>query len=88
MANYSSEMIFNVGVGTDITILQLAEIVASVVGFEGEIKTDIGMPDGTPRKLLNIDRMMALGWRAKIELREGIRDTYEWFGERQDKLVT
>ena len=88
MANYSDEQILNVGVGTDITILQLAEIVASVVGYEGKIKTDTGMPDGTPRKLLNIDRMLALGWRAKIDLQEGIRDTYKWFQEHQNKFRT
>ena len=88
MTNYSDEQILNVGVGTDVTILQLAEIVAGVVGYEGEIRTDTRMPDGTPQKLLNVDRITAQGWRPKIDLRDGIRDTYEWFREHQDKLGT
>ena len=88
MMNYSDEQILNVGVGTDVTILKLAEIVASVIGYEGDIKTDTRMPDGTPRKLLNVDRMAALGWQSKIDLREGIRDTYQWFREHQDKFRT
>ncbi|WP_376696602.1 GDP-L-fucose synthase [Wenzhouxiangella sp. EGI_FJ10305] len=79
MNNYSSEEIVNVGVGEDITILDLARLVADVIGFEGEIRTDPSKPDGTPRKLLDVSRLQKLGWSASIGLREGVRETYEWF---------
>jgi GDP-L-fucose synthase len=71
--------IINVGCGRDRTVRELAEMVASIVGFEGEIIWDMGRPDGTPRKLLDVSRMEALGWRPKISLEEGIRSTYEWY---------
>lgn len=77
-----SEGFYNVGTGVDITIRQLAEIVMEVVGFKGNIKFDALKPDGTPRKLLDISRMHALGWRAKVELREGIAMAYADFLER------
>lgn len=67
----------NVGTGEDVTIRELAEIVMDVVGFRGEIEFDASKPDGTPRKLLDVSRMAALGWRAKTPLREGIRRAYE-----------
>lgn len=69
----------NVGSGTDVTILELARTVASVVGFEGEILTDPTKPDGTMRKLMNVDRLSRLGWEARTGLREGIEGTYQWF---------
>jgi GDP-L-fucose synthase len=69
----------NVGVGTDVTIRELAEIVADVVGFEGEIVQDLSKPDGTPRKLLDVSRITALGWTPQIPLRGGIESTYRWF---------
>jgi GDP-L-fucose synthase len=71
--------LFNVGIGEDVTILELAKMVMSVVGFKGEIVFDASKPDGTPRKLLNVDRMHALGWRAKTSLRDGIAKTYADF---------
>ena len=71
--------LFNVGTGQDVTIRELAEAVMQVVGFEGRIVFDAGKPDGTPRKLLNVDRMHALGWRAKISLRDGIARSYDDF---------
>lgn len=77
-----SEGFYNVGTGVDITIRQLAEIVMDVVGFKGNIKFDALKPDGTPRKLLDVSRMHALGWRAKVELREGIAMAYADFLER------
>jgi GDP-L-fucose synthase len=69
----------NVGVGEDVTIRELAELVAEVVGFRGEILQDRTRPDGTPRKLLDVSRIQALGWRPTIGLREGIAETYRWF---------
>lgn len=71
--------VFNVGTGQDVTIRKLAEAVMDVVGFKGEIVFDASKPDGTPRKLLNIDRMRKLGWRAKISLSEGISMSYADF---------
>jgi GDP-L-fucose synthase len=79
MGSYSSEEIVNIGVGEDIAILDLARLVADVVGFEGEIQTDPSKPDGTPRKLMDISRLQELGWRASMGLREGVAETYEWF---------
>lgn len=74
-----NEGLFNVGTGEDVTIHQLAETVISVVGFQGEIEFDAGKPDGTPRKLLNVDRLSELGWQARTSLRDGIAKTYEDF---------
>jgi GDP-L-fucose synthase len=68
-----------VGVGEDVSITELAELVRQVVGFEGAIVYDRSKPDGTPRKLLDVSRLHALGWRARIGLREGIEDTYAWY---------
>jgi nucleoside-diphosphate-sugar epimerase len=76
----------NVGSGTDISILELAQIVAEVTGFQGRIATDPSKPDGTMRKLMDVDRLASMGWRAKIGLREGIAGTYEWFLANQDTL--
>jgi len=79
LENYDDEIAINVGLGEDIAIKDLAELVRRVVGFEGEIFWDSGKPDGTPRKLLDVSRMTTLGWKPKIDLEEGIRATYEWF---------
>lgn len=68
--------IINIGVGEDITIKELAETVKEIVGFGGELKWDTGKPDGTPRKLLDVSRLKALGWKARYSLSEGIRETY------------
>ena len=69
----------NVGSGTDVTILELAQLVASAVGYEGEIQTDPSKPDGTPRKLMDVSRLERLGWKASIPLDQGIAETYQWF---------
>jgi len=69
----------NVGVGQDVTIAELAELVREVVGFEGEIVWDTSMPDGTPRKLLDVSGITELGWKAQTSLEDGIRKTYEWY---------
>jgi len=79
MRRWDSPDIINVGVGEDVSIAELAELVRSVVGYEGEIRFDTTKPDGTPRKLLDVSRLHALGWRARIGLREGIERTYGWF---------
>lgn len=79
MENGVASGLFNVGTGKDVTIRELAETVMSVVGFKGGIVFNTSKPDGTPRKLLNVDRMHALGWQAKTELREGIIKAYKDF---------
>jgi GDP-L-fucose synthase len=79
MQQYSGHEHLNVGVGEDLSILELARLVAEVVGYTGTIHTDPSKPDGTPRKLLDVSRIHALGWRAQIGLREGIESTYRWF---------
>lgn len=79
MENGVSDGLFNVGTGTDVTIRQLAETIMEVVGFGGEIVFDASKPDGTPRKLLNVERMRAIGWQARTELRDGISQAYEDF---------
>ncbi len=78
-AHYDDAPIVNVGVGEDISIRALAELVRDVVGYRGELVQDPSKPDGTPRKLLDVSRLRALGWSASIGLREGIVGTYEWF---------
>jgi len=79
MQNYDGEDILNVGTGIDITIKELAEKIAKVVGYQGEIKWDTSKPNGTPRKLLNVDKMTSLGWKYSIELEEGLNKTYDWY---------
>lgn len=77
--NYSSGEVINVGVGQDITIGELATLVAEVVGFQGVLVFDANKPDGTPRKLLDVSRLSQLGWKAAISLREGLAQTYQWY---------
>jgi GDP-L-fucose synthase len=79
MRHYDGEEIVNVGVGEDISIRELAELIAKVVGFRGEIVYDTSKPDGTPRKLLDVSRLFSMGWRPRIPLEEGLRQTYAWF---------
>jgi GDP-L-fucose synthase len=79
LENYDDDVAINVGVGEDIAIKDLAELIKGVVGFEGEIEWDFTKPDGTPRKLLDVSRIESLGWKATISLEDGIRSTYEWF---------
>ena len=84
MENYSDEETVNVGVGEDLTIQELAEMISDVVGFEGKIIFDSSKPDGTPRKLLDVGKIQALGWKANTPLRKGIEATYQWFLQHQD----
>ncbi len=79
MENYEESNIINIGVGKDLTINELAQILAEVVGFTGKLVFDPSHPDGTPRKLLDISKLTGLGWRAKTSLKEGLALTYEWF---------
>jgi len=84
MQTYSATKHINVGYGEDVTILELAQLTAEIVGFSGKIVTDSSKPDGTPRKLMSSERLHALGWRPRISLREGIATTYRWFLEHQE----
>ena len=79
MLRYDSGDIINVGTGKDITIKDLAETIADVVGFKGEIEWDTSKPNGTPRKVLNVDKIESLGWEPKVSLCEGIKKTYELY---------
>jgi GDP-L-fucose synthase len=79
LETYDGDIALNVGVGEDQTIKALAELIKEVVGFTGKINWDTSKPDGTPRKLLDVSRIEALGWKAQISLEDGIRNTYEWF---------
>jgi GDP-L-fucose synthase len=76
MENYNGDEFFNVGTGKEISIKGLAELIKKIVAYKGELKFDISKPDGTHRKLLNVSKLESLGWKYKIELEDGIRDTY------------
>ncbi len=79
MQSYDEADIINVGVGTDLSIRELAELVCRVVGYNGRLVFDTSKPDGTPQKLLDVSRLRALGWQDRIGLEDGIRETYQWF---------
>jgi GDP-L-fucose synthase len=79
MERYDSPEIINVGCGEDVTIAELAGLVRDIVGFRGNVVYDSSKPDGTPRKLLDVAKCTALGWRARTSLADGIRTTYDWF---------
>lgn len=79
MENYDGPSQVNVGTGTDVTIKELASLVADAVGYQGDMKWDSSKPDGTPRKLLDVSRLAQSGWTASIGLKEGIRSTVEWY---------
>ena len=81
MKHYSDDIQINVGTGEDISIREAAEMVAQVVGFTGELAFDASMPDGSPRKLLNVDRLTELGWTAGTSLEDGLKQTYDWYLE-------
>jgi len=79
MEHYSEESHLNLGSGAEVTIGDLARLIADIVGYKGELRFNSSYPDGTPRKLLDTRRLSSLGWKAKIGLREGIEATYDWF---------
>lgn len=79
LENYDDDVAINVGFGQDISIIELAELIKSIVGFQGAIEWDSSKPDGTPRKLLDVSRMKNLGWSPTINLEDGIASTYKWY---------
>ena len=82
LENYNDDIAINVGAGQDVSIQDLAELIKETVGFQGEVTWDDTKPDGTPRKLLDVSRIKALGWAPTISLEDGIRSTYEWYSSR------
>ena len=86
MEKYEEGGHINVGTGEDVTIKELAETIAEVVGYEGEIVWDTSKPNGTPRKVMNVDRMKALGWEPKVQLKDGIESAYKWYLENYDRV--
>jgi GDP-L-fucose synthase len=83
MISYNDSEIINVGTGEDLTIKELAELISIITEFPGEIKWDTTKPNGTPRKVLNVDKIKSLGWSPKIGIRQGIYETYEWYKNEQ-----
>ena len=86
LEEYDSPETINVGTGADQSIREIAELVAKVVGYEGEIAWDTSKPDGMPRKLLDVQRLKALGWRPTTSLEDGLRDTVEWYHEHRAEI--
>jgi len=85
MDNVSQPGFLNVGSGTDVSIRELAGVVAETVGYRGRFTYDAGKPDGTPRKVMDVSKLAALGWRARLPLDEGIRSTYRWYVEHVER---
>ena len=83
MQDYDEDYHINVGTGEDVTIKELTETIVDVVGYAGDVEWDTSKPNGTPRKLLNVDKIHKLGWKHKIGLREGIVSTYKWYMENE-----
>ena len=79
MEKYDSDEVINIGTGEDVTIKELAETIVKVTGYQNYYQWDVSKPNGTPRKVLNVDKIKSLGWEPKIGLREGIESTYEWY---------
>ena len=86
MNHYEDSEIINIGVGKDISVSELADLIKDIVGYKGSIHYDRSKPDGTPRKLLGVSKLQALGWRPKISLRQGIEMTYRWYVEEVHKM--
>lgn len=86
MENYNSGELLNIGSGKDMSIRELAMMMKDIVGFDGDIRFNAQMPDGTPRKLLDVSRLSALGWRPSMSLREGLTSTYNWYLENESCL--
>jgi GDP-L-fucose synthase len=87
MDRYDGDEPINCGAGDEVSIRQLAEIVASAVGFDGRLVFDVSKPDGTPRKLMDSSRLAALGWQPAISLADGVQSTYEWFVSNRADLA-
>jgi GDP-L-fucose synthase len=86
LENYDGDEQLNVGTGEDMSIKELAELIAKESGFEGEIAWDSSKPDGTPRKVLDISRIKTIGWLPSVGISEGVRETISWFRENQSKV--
>jgi GDP-L-fucose synthase len=86
LEHYDSPETINVGVGSDVSIRELAELVADIVGYHGELVQDTSKPDGTPRKLLDVSRLRDAGWEASIGLRDGVAETYRWYLQHADAV--
>ena len=86
MEDYNDPAIVNVGSGEEVSIAELARLVADAVGFQGTVRYNKDMPDGTPRKFLDVSKLSALGWDSQITLPQGIADTYAWFLANEDGL--
>ncbi len=87
MNNYHEPDIINVGTGSDVSIRELAETIRKIVGFNGTLTWDSSKPDGTPRKLLDVSKLHSLGWRHSIPLLDGLRDTYTWYLDADQKKM-
>ena len=85
MISYDSSEIINIGTGQDLTIKDLTELISIIIGYGGEIKWDTSKPNGSPKKVLNVDKIKTLGWSPKIGVRQGIYNTYEWYNENARK---
>ena len=83
MQKYNDPDIINIGTGEYVTIKELAETIIGVTGYKNDYEWDVTKPNGTPRKVLNVDKIKSLGWEPKISLREGIESTYEWYKENE-----
>ena len=86
MEQYNDPEIINVGTGYDISIKELTEVIAEVVGYTGNIRWDTSKPNGTPRKVMNVEKLLDLGWKPKVDIVEGLNKTYEWFKENYDRI--
>jgi len=86
MERYDSDEIINIGTGEDVTIKELAEMIVEVTGYKNDYEWDTSKPNGTPRKVLNVDKVKSLGWEPKISLREGLESTYEWMKNNRSNL--
>ena len=82
MDKYNEQGLVNVGTGEDLSILELAQLIQKIVGYEGELRFDSSKPDGTPRKLMDVNKLHSMGWKARIGLEEGIRAVYEEYKKK------
>jgi GDP-L-fucose synthase len=83
---YSHELHVNIGTGEDVAIIELANLIKEIVKYKGEIINDLTKPDGTPRKLLNVNLLSSIGWKYKTSLEQGVREVYKWYLENESRL--
>jgi GDP-L-fucose synthase len=88
LEKYDEDQHLNIGTGEDLTIKELATLIAKNSGFTGEIKWDSSKPDGTPRKVLDVSRLKSLNWQPRVSLEDGIRETINWFRDNRGKVRT